>query len=61
MKVTHNLPCISLFNHPPPLPLSLIEFVDVARSTLIGFVVIGLAGYLVKLIHIPINQILVGA
>jgi len=40
---------------------SSIEFVDVAKSTLIGFVVIGLAGYLVKLIHIPINQILVGA
>jgi hypothetical protein len=45
-----------------PTPSSLCaEFVDVARATLMGFLVMGFTGYLVKLVHIPINQILVGA
>jgi hypothetical protein len=50
----------SPFHHPSPSSLC-AEFVDVARATLMGFLVMGFTGYLVKLVHIPINQILVGA
>ncbi len=42
---------------PSPTPAG---FTDVAKATLIGFVVMGATGYIVKLVHIPINQILVG-
>lgn len=30
-------------------------------ATGVGFIVMGLVGYFVKLIHIPINNILIGA
>jgi len=36
------------------------EFLQVARATGIGFVIMGFIGFFVKLIHIPINNILVG-
>lgn len=36
------------------------EFLQISRAVAIGFVVMGFIGYLVKLIHIPINNILVG-
>jgi protein transport protein SEC61 subunit gamma and related proteins len=37
------------------------EFTDIARATSIGFLIMGFIGFFVKLIHIPINNILVGA
>ncbi|KAF9270602.1 secE/sec61-gamma protein [Marasmius fiardii PR-910] len=36
------------------------EFLQISRAVAVGFFVIGFIGYLVKLIHIPINNILVG-
>ncbi len=45
--------------HPPHPPLA--EFREVVRATALGFVVMGFVGYAVKLLHIPVNQILVGA
>ena len=38
-----------------------VEFTQTATATAIGFVAMGLVGYFVKLIHIPINNILIGA
>ena len=37
------------------------EFARVARATGIGFLIMGFIGFFVKIIHIPINNILVGA
>ncbi|OAQ58866.1 SecE/Sec61-gamma subunits of protein translocation complex domain-containing protein [Pochonia chlamydosporia 170] len=36
------------------------EFAKICQAVGTGFVIMGVVGYLVKLIHIPINQILVG-
>ena len=36
------------------------EFISIARATGIGFLIMGFIGFFVKLIHIPINNILVG-
>ncbi|KDQ20286.1 hypothetical protein BOTBODRAFT_27702 [Botryobasidium botryosum FD-172 SS1] len=36
------------------------EFVQICKAVAIGFAVMGFIGYFVKLIHIPINNILVG-
>ncbi|KZS93407.1 secE/sec61-gamma protein [Sistotremastrum niveocremeum HHB9708] len=36
------------------------EFIGICRAVAIGFAVMGFIGYFVKLIHIPINNILVG-
>jgi len=36
------------------------EFSKIALATLIGFAIMGLIGFFVKLIHIPINNILLG-
>eukprot|EP00531_Pseudo-nitzschia_arenysensis_P008739 CAMPEP_0116123326 /NCGR_PEP_ID=MMETSP0329-20121206/4689_1 /TAXON_ID=697910 /ORGANISM="Pseudo-nitzschia arenysensis, Strain B593" /LENGTH=72 /DNA_ID=CAMNT_0003617235 /DNA_START=58 /DNA_END=276 /DNA_ORIENTATION=+ len=36
------------------------EFQAIARATLIGFAIMGFIGFFVKLVHIPINNILVG-
>ncbi|EGN93150.1 hypothetical protein SERLA73DRAFT_146028 [Serpula lacrymans var. lacrymans S7.3] len=36
------------------------EFTQISKAVATGFVVMGFIGYLVKLIHIPINNILVG-
>lgn len=38
-----------------------LEFTKVATRTAIGFVVMGFVGFFVKLIFIPINNIIVGA
>jgi protein transport protein SEC61 subunit gamma-like protein len=38
-----------------------IEFTKVAFRTAIGFVVMGFVGFFVKLIFIPINNIIVGS
>ncbi|KAJ8488517.1 hypothetical protein ONZ51_g3528 [Trametes cubensis] len=37
------------------------EFVQISKAVAIGFAVMGFIGYFVKLIHIPINNILVSA
>mmetsp|Transcript_1065 Transcript_1065/g.1140 ORF Transcript_1065/g.1140 Transcript_1065/m.1140 type:complete len:157 (-) Transcript_1065:111-581(-) len=36
------------------------EFTQIARATLVGFAIMGFIGFFVKLVHIPINNILVG-
>ncbi|KAL4429012.1 hypothetical protein ABPG77_006051 [Micractinium sp. CCAP 211/92] len=36
------------------------EFTKVARLTAMGFLAVGLIGFLVKVIFIPINQIIIG-
>ena len=36
------------------------EFAAIARATGVGFLIMGFIGFFVKLIHIPINNILVG-
>ncbi|TRM66106.1 hypothetical protein BD626DRAFT_566738 [Schizophyllum amplum] len=36
------------------------EYTQICRAVAVGFAVMGLIGYFVKLIHIPINNILVG-
>lgn len=37
------------------------EFSKIALATAIGFGIMGFIGFFVKLIHIPINNIIVGA
>jgi len=36
------------------------EFMLIARATGLGFLIMGFIGFFVKLIHIPINNILIG-
>ncbi|KAK7537015.1 translocation complex subunit Sss1 [Phyllosticta citribraziliensis] len=36
------------------------EFIKISQAVGIGFVVMGAIGYIVKLVHIPVNNILVG-
>ncbi|KAH7100603.1 secE/sec61-gamma protein [Auriculariales sp. MPI-PUGE-AT-0066] len=36
------------------------EFLQICRAVALGFAIMGFIGYFVKLIHIPINNILVG-
>jgi protein transport protein SEC61 subunit gamma-like protein len=36
------------------------EFAKIAYATGIGFLIMGFVGFFVKLVHIPINNILVG-
>ncbi|MCJ1308254.1 Sec61p translocation complex subunit [Agyrium rufum] len=36
------------------------EFIKISQAVGMGFVIMGVIGYVVKLIHIPVNQILVG-
>jgi protein transport protein SEC61 subunit gamma-like protein len=36
------------------------EFTQIARATGVGFLIMGFTGFFVKLVHIPINNILVG-
>ncbi|MDI1486941.1 MAG: hypothetical protein OHK93_006203 [Ramalina farinacea] len=35
------------------------EFIKISQAVGVGFVVMGAIGYLVKLVHIPVNNILV--
>lgn len=37
------------------------EFKEIAMATSVGFLIMGFIGYFVKLIHIPINNIIVGS
>ena len=36
------------------------EFLEIAKATGVGFLIMGFIGFFVKLVHIPINNILVG-
>ncbi|GAB7353574.1 hypothetical protein MBLNU459_g4001t1 [Dothideomycetes sp. NU459] len=36
------------------------EFLKISQAVGVGFLVMGVIGYIVKLIHIPVNNILVG-
>ncbi|GMI26033.1 hypothetical protein TeGR_g4671 [Tetraparma gracilis] len=37
------------------------EFLAIAKATAAGFFIMGFVGFAVKLVHIPINSILVGS
>ncbi|KAK4104917.1 hypothetical protein N658DRAFT_418472 [Parathielavia hyrcaniae] len=36
------------------------EFIKISQAVGVGFLVMGAVGYFVKLIHVPLNNILVG-
>ncbi|EON66270.1 protein transporter Sec61 subunit gamma [Coniosporium apollinis CBS 100218] len=36
------------------------EFIKISQAVAMGFIIMGTIGYFVKLIHIPVNNILVG-
>ena len=38
-----------------------VEFVKVTQAISVGFVIMGVIGYTIKLVHIPINNIIVYA
>ena len=37
-----------------------LEFARIAKATGVGFLIMGFVGFFVKLVHIPINNIIVG-
>lgn len=37
-----------------------VEFAKIARATGIGFLIMGFVGFFVKIVHIPINNIIMG-
>lgn len=41
--------------------LMFLEFQKIAFATLIGFLIMGFIGFFVKLIHIPVNNFILGA
>ena len=43
----------------PDSRVSCVEFQKIAMATAIGFAIMGFIGFFVKLIHIPINNIIV--
>jgi len=36
-----------------------VEFLEISRAVAVGFLIMGFIGFAVKLVHIPINNILV--
>ncbi|KAF2109172.1 hypothetical protein BDV96DRAFT_502893 [Lophiotrema nucula] len=36
------------------------EFLKISQAVGVGFLIMGVIGYIVKLVHIPVNNILVG-
>lgn len=70
-------PCVCLVNRDLIIPLAatsrvrsmprcsstrlIAEFLRVVQATALGFLLMGGVAFLVKLIHIPLNNILVGA
>jgi len=44
----------------PSPPRATAEFTKIASATSVGFLLMGFIGFFVKLIHIPINNIIVG-
>lgn len=53
--------CIGEYGFDFSFGFGFVEFTKVAVRTAIGFVVMGFVGFFVKLIFIPINNIIVGA
>lgn len=56
--------CINVFGHLNNLLFCICivaEFQKIAVATAIGFCIMGFIGFFVKLIHIPINNIIVGS
>lgn len=51
-------PCCE--THTLTLSFRLAEFTRIAAATSVGFLMMGFIGFFVKLVHIPINNILVG-
>src|SRR5439155_22377094 len=45
--------------HPSLYSLVIPEFIKISQAVAMGFLVMGFIGFFVKLIHIPINNILV--
>jgi protein transport protein SEC61 subunit gamma and related proteins len=45
--------------NPCPSAMLMIEFLEISRAVAVGFLVMGFIGFAVKLVHIPINNILV--
>ncbi|KNG47494.1 transport protein sec61 subunit gamma [Stemphylium lycopersici] len=45
-------------DHPPEPDKK--EFIRISQAVGIGFLIMGVIGYVVKLVHIPVNNILVG-
>ena len=39
--------------------LTAVEFLEISRAVAVGFLIMGFIGFAVKLVHIPINNILV--
>ncbi|EEB05933.1 translocon gamma subunit Sss1 [Schizosaccharomyces japonicus yFS275] len=37
------------------------EFLSVSKAVAAGFILMGFIGYIIKLVHIPINNVLVGS
>ncbi len=48
----------SVFNVAVMFIFCIIEFARIARATGIGFLIMGFVGFFVKIIHIPINNII---
>ena len=44
----------------PPSPADRREFIKISQAVGMGFLIMGAIGYVIKLIHIPVNNILVG-
>ena len=36
------------------------QFMHITKAVIIGFMIMGITGFIVKLVHIPINHIIVG-
>lgn len=57
--VTHSTALAATLSTNTPTSLS-VEFLKISQATLIGFAVMGFIGFFVRLIHIPVNSILLG-
>lgn len=55
MSSTKKFPRLSFL-----LLLHITEFARIARATGVGFLIMGFVGFFVKLVHIPINNIIMG-
>jgi preprotein translocase subunit Sss1 len=62
MMISFDIPLIKVLTitRTLTLTLTLTEFAKIARATGFGFLIMGFVGFFVKLIHIPINNIIVG-
>jgi len=51
---------ITMFSNDFVLIICILEFARIARATGIGFLIMGFVGFFVKIVHIPINNIIMG-